>query len=124
MKDEIKIIQDIFHQKNLKSYWINIQSYENAAKTRDCEREYERELVKMLKTKPFIIGDETNNMFWYISDDIISKNELVTQKVEEYFQKKFNISYPNNLTNESEKIKYDNFLKQLSRQEKLNELGI
>jgi hypothetical protein len=71
-----------------------------------------------------MVGDKINNMFWYISDDTLSKNELVTQKVEEYFQKKFNISYPNNLTNESEKIKYDNFLKQLSRQEKLNELGI
>ncbi len=124
MSEEIAIIQEIFRLKKQKSYWINIQSYENAATARDSERECERKLIKILKNKPFIIGDETNNMFWFIADDKIYDNEVMSDKLKEYFKKKFGILYPNNLTNENDQIKYENFIKQLVRNEILNSLGI
>lgn len=107
MIDEIILIQEIFRLKKLKSDWINIQSYENAANTRDLEREKERELMTI---KNFISVNATNNE--------------VIEKFREYFQINFGISYPNNLRTESEKLKYENFIKQLIRQEKLNRLGI
>ncbi len=107
MSDEIRLIQEIFRLKKLKSDWINIQSYENAANTRDLEREKERELMII---KNFISANMTN--------------DEVVENFREYFQINFGISYPNNLRTEGEKIKYENFIKQLIRQEKLNELGI
>lgn len=105
--EKLNLIQEIFRLKKLKSEWINIQSYENAANTRDLEREKEKELMK--------IDSFTN---------VNMSSDEITEKFREYFQEKFGISYPNNLRTESERLKYENFIKKLIRQEKLNKLGI
>ncbi len=40
--DECNLIQEIFRLKKIKSDWIRIQSYENAANVRDEERKVEK----------------------------------------------------------------------------------
>ena len=118
--DECNLIQEIFRLKKIKSDWIRIQSYENAANVRDEERKVEKELVLFLKKKSY---DNLGEIFWFISDSELN-HDLVTQKIREYFLINFDTNYPINMVKKDEQLIYENFVKKLLRQKKLNSLGI
>jgi hypothetical protein len=121
--DECNLIQEIFRLKKIKSDWIRIQSYENAANVRDEERKVEKELVLFLKKKSYDLSDNLGEIFWFISDSELN-HDLVTQKIREYFLINFDINYPINMVKKDEQLIYENFVKKLLRQKKLNSLGI
>lgn len=97
--EEINLVKEIFDLKKIKSEHIQNKNYEQAAITRDLERDLERKLV----------GDF---------------NHDIHQKMEEYFKSNFGIVYPKNILTQTERDHYDNFVKGLLRQEKLKDLGI
>jgi hypothetical protein len=112
--EEFNLIKEIFRLKIEKSNYIAIQNYEYAAHSRDLERERERELISLCEKDK---SDLTH-------DDPRYNQIILRQKISEYFENNFNISYPNNLVTKQEQNYYNAFIKRLDRQKKLNELGI
>lgn len=95
--DELKIIIKLFEYKEIKSGHIFYQRYAEAANARDCERDYEFELLNILGYQ-------------------VSDNKTKEKILNDYFLENFNIVYPKKITTE--------FKNGVLRQIKLNELGI
>jgi len=109
MNKEIDLIKEIFDLKKIKSDHIKNQRYEQAANSRDLERQSEIKLMDFLvEIGEFMIYDLSN----------------LNQELKYYFELKYQIVYPNNILTDEEKNYYDNFIKYLLRGEKLKELGI
>ncbi len=109
MNKEIDLIKEIFDLKKIKSDHIKNQRYEQAANSRDLERQSEIKLMDFLvEIGEFMIYDLSNP----------------NQELKYYFELKYKIVYPNNMLTDKEQNYYDNFIKSLLRGEKLKELGI
>lgn len=109
MNKEIDLIKEIFDLKKIKSEHIKNQRYEQAATSRDLERESERKLI--------IFKSMIEEGLTYNSSDL-------NKKLKYYFELKYQIVYPNNMLTDKEQNYYDSFIKSLLRGEKLKELGI